>query len=461
MRAAPSREDPTVAALSECVGGPAGRHGLPHRWWGPTRVVVALGTLVWVAGLLTKKACADDAWLRSGPAYARMCWNDWGWSGLATADRRLDEPLPPLPAAVGRLASWLAQLVPATAAERVQTGAVATVVLVAVVLLAATVAATRTDPRRPWDGAVVALAPLVALTWATSWHVLALGGLAVGLWAWARGRPVLAGIAFGAAGATMLSALSVVVALLVVAAGQSGTDRRPAFSSAAVLRTVLAALLTWTVLAAPRLLTSDGPPFAWWVRGVDGGSVWLVLTQGTGRTFSAAEVTVVSSLLWVAWAAVVAWLVLRADGPRWGRGPADVRTIASAALLLLGGALVLAPWVPPAAGLVLLPLAALAVPRWGPLLVWQAAEALHLVLTGWYYSGALAPADGGYSYLVWLAIGLRVAALGWLLSRAVVGLRTAPAEEPYGSGDGDPVEGGRGVADPHLDLLPDLGDPRP
>lgn len=462
MRAAPSREDPTVAALSEFAGGPAGRHGLPHRWWGPTRVLVALGTMTWVLGLLTKKACADDAWLRPGPSYARMCWNDWGFAGLATPDRTFDEPLPPAPALVARLVSELVQLVPATAAERVQTGAVLTAVLMSLVLLAGVVASTRTDPRRPWDGAVVALAPMVALTWATSWHVVALGSLAVGLWAWARGRPVLAGVAFGVAGATVLPALTVLVALLVVAARRSGeagsgAGDTEAFPARQVLHTVVAALATWLLLAAPRLL-DGGAEFAWWVRAVDGGSVWLLLTQVTGRTFSATAVTVVSALLWVGWAALVAWLTLRAAGPRWGRGPADVRTVASVALLLAGGALLVSPWLPPAAGLVLLPFAAFAVPRWGPLLVWQAAEVVHLAVTGWYYSGALAPADGGHPVLYWVAVAARVTALAWLLSRAVVGLLGAPSVGQDASGDVDRVERGRRVADADLDLLADRGD---
>ena len=60
-------------------------------------------------------------------------------------------------------------------------------------------------------------------------------------------------------------------------------------------------------------------------------------------------------------------------------------------------------------------------------------------------------ADDSRAY--WLAVVLRVVGLLWLV---VAVLRDAD-----GSGDDDPVEVGRGEADPDVDVLADARDPRP
>jgi hypothetical protein len=416
-------------------------------------VLVALGAVTWVLGLLTKTPCAADGWSTTQLDQARLCADEWGFSGLATPSRSLSEPLPPLPWLLGKLVETLAAQA-SLAGDRVVLGAATTVVLVAAALLAAVVAAARTDPTRAWDGAVVALLVMVPLTWSTSWHTVAAAAIALGLWAWSRGRPRWAGVAFGAAGATVLSTLAVLVALLIVAAlrgrGSRANTRRGAGGLA---DTFAASVLTWLALSGVRLLGDPDAGFAWWVRAVDAGSVWMLVSQSFDTTLSAARVTLAAAVLWVLWAAWVAWWLRGSRGPRWGEGPHQVRTVASVALLLVGGAVLLVGWAPPGLGLVLVPLAAFAVPRWGPLLVWQACEVIHFVLTGWYYGGVIAPGDGGHSEIYWTAIVLRLSGVVWLLAWAAWGLRV--------SAEDDLVEGGRRVADPDLDLLTDGGHPRP
>lgn len=437
--ASPSREDPAVAGLAGFLGGPVGDHAAGRRWWVPARTLLVVGALAWVAGLLTKTPCVPLAWTgRTDPARL-MCADEWGWSALASADRAFADGLPPLPWLLGRAAALVAGRTP-DAQDRVVLGAAATAVLVGTALLLAVALLARVRRDRPWDAAVLTFSPLLVLTWATSWHALAAACLAAALWAWSAGRPVLAGVAVGAAAATVLPA-----ALLLVGFAVASRGGRPA---AALGPAVVGAGTAWLSLGGPHLLP-DGEPFVWWVREPGTGSGWLVLEQVTGHTFAVGTVTAAAVALWAVWAGVVVAYALRA------RRDDPLRLAARTGLLLVGGAYVVSPSLPPSAGLVLLPLAAVAVTGWGPLLLWQAAELLHVVLHGWYGAGLLAPTSGGQPFVYWLVVLVRLVAVGVLLA---VTLRALARDR---SDDVDAVEGGRGVADPDLDLLAHGGDPRP
>ena len=67
----------------------------------------------------------------------------------------------------------------------------------AALALLTTLALSRVHRRRPWDAAGFAVAPLLVLTGLASWDLLAVAAIAVALWAWSRGRPVLAGVLVG------------------------------------------------------------------------------------------------------------------------------------------------------------------------------------------------------------------------------------------------------------------------
>jgi hypothetical protein len=103
---------------------------------------------------------------------------------------------------------------------------------------------------------------------------------------------------------------------------------------------------------------------------------------------------------------------------------------------------------------VLLPLAVAAVRRWSHLLVWQGCEVAHWALLGFYLGGALAPAGGGEARAYWWAVAVRIGGLVWLVAAT-----RRQADEA--SADVDPVEGRRGEPDADLDVLTDLGHPRP
>ena len=210
---------------------------------------------------------------------------------------------------------------------------------------------------------------------------------------------------------------------------------------------LLAAAATYVVITLPGRGSVQEP---------DIGSIWLVLQQaglGESRTSRA----VVQLAVLVLAAAAVWWLVRLAGRP-------TALTSARAGLVMLAAALVVAPSAPPESALLLLPLAAIAVRRWRDLLVWQGLQVVSWVITGWYVGNALVPTITDDARAYWLAILLRVVALGWLVWAV---LRDAaaegPTEGPDGpvgrSGDDDVVEVGRGETDPDLDLLPDAGRP--
>ena len=78
-------------------------------------------------------------------------------------------------------------------------------------------AVVRLRPSRPWDAALVALSPLVAVHAYTNYDTLAVAAATVGLLALARGRPWLAGILLGVGGALKLYPLFLLLPVLLVA----------------------------------------------------------------------------------------------------------------------------------------------------------------------------------------------------------------------------------------------------
>ena len=72
------------------------------------------------------------------------------------------------------------------------------------------------NPRRPWDAAIFALSPTLALTGLINWDLLAVGLVAGALWAWSRDRPVLTGVLIGLGAATKLYPLFLLGGLLII-----------------------------------------------------------------------------------------------------------------------------------------------------------------------------------------------------------------------------------------------------
>lgn len=473
---APSRDDGVVRALSEVVGGPLGRHAGHHPWWTPARVALALTAVVLAVGLLAKVPCVDaSAHGRDWP-HSRVCHTDVAqayveggfaeltrpWTDDAQARARHDSPglaalpgyaawgaahlthrltgSPELDARYRMPTDEVAELDAVRREARVFT-AVTAVGLAALGLLGAWLLAGA-GRRRPWAGAAWAMSPLLLLAWLVGWDLLAAVGVAGALWAHARLRPVLTGVLVGLSAAVQPHAavLLVAIALLLVPApahpphhrdsphqmarhvdSRPGLSMRtmPGWTIADVVEAWVAAVLAWALVnvlpwAAGTGDWADAAPSVFG-HGPDLGSIWLVAEQLTDREVPTGLLLAISLGVLALWVVAVGALARRAR-----RTPG----LAEVALLLMVGVLLVAPAHPPEHALLLLPLAAVAVPRWRDLLLWQCGEVFHLAMTGFYLGGALAPTGGGDASFYWLGVLVRVAAQLWLAGVVVRQLMT-------------------------------------
>jgi uncharacterized membrane protein len=238
-------------------------------------------------------------------------------------------------------------------------------VLLALCAALAVWATVRTAGRRPWDAAMVALAPGLLLAGTINWDLYAVALSSLAIWAWSRRRTGWAGVLLGLAVAAKFYPLLLLGPLFLVClrAGQV----RP------FLRTVGAATLAWLAVNLPVALANyDGWSRFYSLsreRGAGFSSIWLVLDQ-RGIGVPADMLNTVAAGLFFACCAAIAWLALAA--PRRPR-------LASLMFLVVAAFLLTNKVYSPQHVLWLLPLAALARPRWRDFLIWQACEVVHFI----------------------------------------------------------------------------------
>jgi uncharacterized membrane protein len=264
----------------------------------------------------------------------------------------------------------------------VQTYYVVTCLLLSLLALGTTRGVLGLTGRRPWDAAMIGLSPVLLVYAFNNWDLLAVALTTLGMWAWARRRPVLAGVLLGLGVAAKLYPLLVigVLFLLCLRAGRL----RP------WLTTALAAGLAWLVVDLPIAVLA---PENWArfftlsdTRPANPESIWAIaihyfpgLLDGP---LAEGQTPVVLN------AAVAAVLVAAGVGIGWLALAAPLRPrVPQLAFLLVAAFLLVNKVYSPQYALWLVPLAVLARPRWRSLLLWQATEALVWVLTMLYYLG--------------------------------------------------------------------------
>jgi uncharacterized membrane protein len=264
---------------------------------------------------------------------------------------------------------------------------------------------------------MLALSPVLVVYAFNNWDLLAVALTTLGMWAWARSRPVLAGAMLGLGVAAKLYPLLVLGALflLCLRAGRLGAWSRAAGAAAAA----------WLVVNLPVALLAP-ENWAWFfafsrTRPANPESIWNMLLAASddrildgplaeGQTPSVLNAVVAVVLL--ALAAGVAWLVLTA--------PVRPR-VAQVAFLLVAGFLLLNKVYSPQYALWLLPLAVLARPRWRSLLAWQATEAVVWGMTMLHYLGTDDRGVGvQWFFLAVLVRDLALVVLMVLVAREVV-----------------------------------------
>ncbi|MDP5185150.1 glycosyltransferase 87 family protein [Blastococcus sp. BMG 814] len=398
-RVVPSWTDPVVRQASEAVGGPWGRFAVTGRalFWTPLRVCLLFATLALAVAWVKQAPCADGDWA-GFVQYTHFCYSDtvplFGLHGLD------DGALPYLDSAVEYpvlTGAFMALAATVSAGyDRVATASgllpevapvlsyyVVTCLLLTVCVLLVVRAILALAGRRPWDAAMIGLSPLLVVHAFTNWDLLAVALATLGMWAWARHRPVLAGVLLGLGVAAKLYPAFLLAALLLLCL-RAGRLRLWA-------RTAAAAALAWAAVDVPvavlapenwsRFFTLNStrpadPDSLWNLAQHVAGNGWLDGPLAEGQTPTVLNAAVAVVLL--TGLAAVAWLTLAA--------PVRPR-LAQVAFLLVAVFLLTNKVWSPQYSLWLLPLAVLARPRWRSLLAWQATEALLWVPRLLWYLG--------------------------------------------------------------------------
>jgi uncharacterized membrane protein len=416
----PSRTDTIGAALSAVIGGPVGKHALigRQRFFTPLRAMLLIALVFLALGYSTKAACLQTT--GTGPpdqrvanwdnqrAYYELCYSDT--VPLYTAEllnlgkfpyksswiEKDAEGKPriqydgniavrymeyPVLTGLYQYASMALAKSYTALSKLVSLPVLAEVVMffniaafgLALAWLATVWATSRlAGPRRVWDAALVAASPIVIFQMFTNFDALATAFATGALLAWARRRPVLAGVLIGIGVAAKLYPL-LLLAPLAVLAVRTGRLRE-------VGKTTIATVVTWVVVNLPIMVLF---PRGWSEffrlntrRGDDMDSIYNVVRSFTGwRGFDPdlgmwqppTVLNAVSAVLFVSCCIAIVYIALTAkQRPR----VAQVAFLVVAAFLLTNKV-----W-SPQFSLWLVPLAVLALPHRRILLAWMTIDAL-------------------------------------------------------------------------------------
>ena len=421
-RDCPSRTDAIGSALSTTVGGPVGRHALigRTRLLTPLRVMFLIALVLLALGWTTKSPCLQTTgtglpdqrvanW-DNQRAYYELCYSDtvplYGAELLSQgkfpyksswlevdpqgrpetrydgkpAVRYMEYPV--LTGLYQYAAMSVAKTYTAVAkatAWPVLSG-VAEVVMffniaalgLALAWLATVWATAMLAGRRIWDAALVAASPILIFQAFTNFDALATALATGGLLAWARRRPVLAGVLLGLGVAAKLYPALLILPLVVLGV------RTGRLADAA--RTAAVAVLTWFAVNLPVMLLY---PRGWSEffrlngrRTADMDSIYSVISSFTGwKGFDPGlgfwqppvVLNSVVAVLFTACCIAIAYIALTA--PRRPR-------VAQLAFLVVAAFLLVNKVWSPQFSLWLVPLAVLALPHRRILLAWMTVDAL-------------------------------------------------------------------------------------
>lgn len=343
---------------------------------------LATGTAL--AGYVQKQPCLSNDWT-NGFQYTHYCYSDiyplYGAEKLSEgAVPYRDHPVeyPVLIGGTMLLAANAAHSAPPQ--ERGVRYYRITALLLAGCLLLVVATTGLLAGRRKWDAVMVAVSPVVVVYAFYNWDLLAMAFAALGMEAWRRRRPALAGVLFGLGAATKIYPAFLLVALLPLC---FRANRMRAWAAAAG-----AATAAWVAVNLPVYLAyRDG-----WLefyrlsrrRGAEIDTVWYQLGHLTER-FDAGIGKAVHGLvapplspsdspgalnLMTLVGLTTLWLLIYYVA--W-RAPVRPRVPQVAFLVVVAFLLVNKVWSPQYA-IWYVPLGVLALPRWRVFVPWQVAE---------------------------------------------------------------------------------------
>jgi hypothetical protein len=442
----PSRSDLLLRNFTELIGGPLGARSAPGivspGVYTVERVLILLTVLAALAGIAIKGYCRANGWETPGQFYS-TCYSDFpeyfrnrglgeGTFPFLSQGSVFDDPV-----LVGLIAGATAWLIPGEGVSdaRVLGYFDTNATLIAAVWVVTVLATARMSRRRPWDAAMVALAPGIVLAGTINWDMWAAGFLALAMLCFARGRLVLAGILIGLAAATKLYTVLILVAILLLAL-RTGRIRP-------LLVTSAAAAGAWLAVNAPIALAN---PSSWGHsfgfpgnREAGYGSLWyaynLVARRLRWQVLDAAVINWLAVSLFVLACVLIALVALTAS-----RRP----RLAQLLFLIVAAFILTNKVYSPQFVLWLIPLVALARPRWRDFLVWQGVEAFHWVAI-WMYLGQVTSQGTSQHnidmpYYV-LAVAAHMLATAYLMLRVVWDIYD-PNYDPIRRHDVDDPQGG-------------------
>jgi uncharacterized membrane protein len=414
-----------AARASQLIGGVWGRYaGISLRpWWTPLRVVMALACLSLLLGYAQKSPCADGNWT-GYKQYTHACYSDVVplWS-----DERLDVGAVPYrdtaveyPVLTGGLMWLTAELTRLThfvvpSWSQVIVFGTLTAALLALCALVITGLTAATARRRPYDAAIFALSPLLVFHAFTNWDLLAMALASGALLAWSRERPGLAGVLIGLGTAAKLYPVFLLVPLVILAI----RTRRASGATVAIGTAALA----WAGVNVPVALAYH---HGWWEfykfsidRATERSTLWAIF-----KTLHDTGASATDTVYWVPSGAWVAVALLFALGLVIGlglRAPVKPRLAQLCFLVVLAFLITTKVW-SPQYSLWLVPLLALARPRWRLSLVWQFTEVLVWIMTlilliGYGPNQQAHTVGYGWLILVLLARDLMLLAIAGLIVR--------------------------------------------
>jgi len=409
---APSLDDETIARASHLAGGPLGRYArYSGRWWTPIRVLLAIAAFTMLLGYGEKLPCADGNWV-ANKQYTHACYSDviplWSAEGLDKGQVPYRDHAVEYPVLTGGFMYISAELtrgwtaladngwLPGTS-QSIIFGVVTCALLGICGLLAVFCTAGAAGRRRIWDVAIFAASPLLIFHAFSNWDLLAMAFASGALFAWARNKPILAGVLIGLGTAAKLYPALLLIPLALLA--YRTRLWRP------VIGALVAAVVSWLAVNLPVALAwFDGWKEFYTFsesRPAEASTFWAMLnhfypdhfsspTRGWTPPGAAVAVALLIAL------AAVSWVALRV--------PARPRLAQLAFLTVTAFLLTTKVW-SPQYSIWLVPLLALARPRWRMAIIWQMSEiGVWIATLLWLLSGADPNKAMTYEGLTWFLL---------------------------------------------------------
>lgn len=406
------------------MGGPSGKHTVAGRMSGtfftPMRVLILLTVLSAVVTILVKSPCRLNGW-GAPDVYFAGCYSDWtalyGTRGLLenawapfSAGSTFEYPV--LTSVVASMTAAIAQMLPGHDMNPSLLYFDVNLIFTVILWIITVIVTAKSAGRRPWDAAMVALAPGMILASTVNWDIWAVALLALGMWFWGGNKPVWAGACFGLGIAVKVFPLMVFGALLILAVR---TLRfRPLLLAAG------SGVVTWLAVNLPLMIFNFS---AWEVfytfsseRAPGWSSIWNVWNlqfSGTEWEVTGENLGALATGSFVVCCALIFLVgVTVKQRPR----------LAQLTLLIVAAFILCNKVYSPQFVIWLIPLVALALPNWRDFLIWQFVEVLHFWAVWSYLSNQSSGHETEHSFdenLYAAAVIAHVLATGYIMVRVL------------------------------------------